>query len=346
MSKIWIELVIALTVLPISFYFLWQLLISTKTSKKSSKKLVKKEQTGNKTSIFIPTDKQIKTAIKKAINNINPHKYADFLASRKLLSKYEQKMYNHLVKTLYNSNIFVQVSLSALITTPKGHLNRYQTNFLRNTFIFKYTDFVVYDDKYHKVQAIIELDDSSHLTQEKQQQDKIRDDIFNEAGYGGVIRFRKIPSKKEILSQNLSFKNYKKKPNQNYYLKPLLTKQEQQIYFDLKQEHSKFKVLPKVSANALITNHNAPISKLLKPITNNLIQMAKHQEIQTKVKVNLKQLIKLTKHETRRLFNDQLVDFVIYDDKQHLVQEIILIAPNAYNAKALEQIGYKVSVFE
>jgi len=254
--------------------------------------------------VFSPNDQQIIEVIKSQIAQISADELGKFLTAKDIISPYEKKMYKRLKQTLYHSKIFIQIAFSALITTSKG-LNRTQTFNLRNKFITKYVDFVIYNDSHHKIQAIIELDDSTHLTKEQIEQDNLRNQIFHQAGFGKVIRFTKIPSKKYIFQQDLTLKPHRISFKRDFYPKKLLNKSECKIYADLCTEFKDLVILPKVSCNALISNQKyAPSKLLIHQIIKDLAKFdANFGQKQIKVNVSFKQIIITIKHEVRSLFN-------------------------------------------
>jgi hypothetical protein len=105
------------------------------------------------------------------------------LKSKKILTFNEQGMYNRLVQALPNSIVLAQVSFGALLKIDGTDLR------ILNKFIKKRADFVVCD-KTFTVQAIIELDDSSHRGNEAK--DAERDAMLKQAGYK-VLRYQHVP---------------------------------------------------------------------------------------------------------------------------------------------------------
>ena len=90
-------------------------------------------------------------------------------------------MYTRLVQALPHLIVMPQVAFSAFLTA--------KTMATRNTFDRKVADFVVCDPSF-TVQAVIELDDSSHRG--KEAQDASRDKMLADAGYR-VLRYARIP---------------------------------------------------------------------------------------------------------------------------------------------------------
>ncbi|MDO4769551.1 MAG: DUF2726 domain-containing protein [Brachymonas sp.] len=111
---------------------------------------------------------------------------APFKAERRsLLSNREREMFGVLKKAFPEPNFTVlsQVSMQALITTPKkdqGARNRYDK---------KYVDFVICSPSLFVI-AVIELDDCTH--DRKQDKDAERDAMLASAGIR-TVRYRQIP---------------------------------------------------------------------------------------------------------------------------------------------------------
>lgn len=100
-------------------------------------------------------------------------------------------MFFQLKQTFPQYHVLAQVAFSALITSDQYKV--------RQQFNRKVTDFVILNEKLIVI-AIIELDDPSHL--DKVEQDRLRDQMLNEAGYR-VLRYTEIPSIRQ-LSKDLS----------------------------------------------------------------------------------------------------------------------------------------------
>ena len=98
------------------------------------------------------------------------------------LTKNEQPMFFRLVEAFPNQIVLAQVAFSALVTT--------KDRAARNTFDRKVADFVVCN-KAFEVQAVIELDDSSHKGRE--QQDEKRISSLIQAGHK-VLRYKTVPN--------------------------------------------------------------------------------------------------------------------------------------------------------
>jgi very-short-patch-repair endonuclease len=98
------------------------------------------------------------------------------------LTKNEQPMFFRLVEAFPDQIVLAQVAFSALVTT--------KDRATRNTFDRKIADFVICN-KAFEVQAIIELDDSSHKGRELQDEKRISPLI--QAGYK-VLRYKMVPN--------------------------------------------------------------------------------------------------------------------------------------------------------
>lgn len=107
-------------------------------------------------------------------------------SAKRLLTDREQAMHNRLTQSLPNMVVLAQVSFGALLKS--------KDQAVRNTFDRKIADFVVCD-KAFRVQAIIELDDSSHRN--RQRQDQARDALLTGAGYR-VLRYPNVPDILEV----------------------------------------------------------------------------------------------------------------------------------------------------
>lgn len=105
---------------------------------------------------------------------------------RPVITPFEAKMFKQLKAAFPDLNVLAQVAFSALITSDQYKI--------RGRFNRKVTDFVILNQKLDVV-VIIELDDPSHLI--KQQEDKFRDQMLQEAGYR-VLRYTQIPSVRQL----------------------------------------------------------------------------------------------------------------------------------------------------
>ncbi|CAG68209.1 MULTISPECIES: DUF2726 domain-containing protein [Acinetobacter] len=111
--------------------------------------------------------------------------------ARPVITTFESKMFFQLKQAFPQHHVLAQVAFSALITSDQYKV--------RQQFNRKVTDFVILNEKLIVI-AIIELDDPSHL--DKVEQDRLRDQMLNEAGYR-VLRYTEIPSIRQ-LSKDLS----------------------------------------------------------------------------------------------------------------------------------------------
>lgn len=100
---------------------------------------------------------------------------------KRVMTPNEQAMYWRLRETFPDAVVLAQVAFSALITTKAQHD--------RNRFDRKIADFVLCD-RGMNVQAVIELDDSSHRGREAD--DAKRAALLTSAGYR-VLRFPRVP---------------------------------------------------------------------------------------------------------------------------------------------------------
>lgn len=98
------------------------------------------------------------------------------------LTKNEQPMFFRLAEAFPDQIVLAQVAFSALVTTKERAA--------RNTFDRKVADFVICN-KAFEVQAVIELDDSSHKGRELQDEKRISSLI--QAGHK-VLRYKTVPS--------------------------------------------------------------------------------------------------------------------------------------------------------
>lgn len=130
----------------------------------------------------------------------NPDEEWPFTA-KKLQTNSEEALYRRLKDVLPEYHIFAQVQLSRLIDVKKGHdFNKWFNRINRMS-----VDFVVCDENL-KVLTVIELDDSSHRDPHRQEQDDKKNKALRSADIK-IIRWQKIPSNEEIISQIKSDKN-------------------------------------------------------------------------------------------------------------------------------------------
>ncbi|QKY10820.1 DUF2726 domain-containing protein [Janthinobacterium lividum] len=122
------------------------------------------------------------------------------LERKPVMTAREQQMYHLLQTALPECTVLAQVAFSALVTA-KEWANR-------NRFDRKVADFVLCN-KQLRVIAIIELDDSSHASRERQ--DKERDAMLRLAGYV-TLRYANFPTQQalradveQLLAQKADF---------------------------------------------------------------------------------------------------------------------------------------------
>lgn len=94
--------------------------------------------------------------------------------------------------------VFAKVRLLDLVEPKKG-IQKYKTYFYKVQA--KHVDFVLCDKKL-VARCIIELDDSSHNTKDRQKRDKFVDEVLTDTGYR-IIHTRAITDDiKKLLQQN------------------------------------------------------------------------------------------------------------------------------------------------
>lgn len=103
--------------------------------------------------------------------------------AKKALSQPEQILYFRLCKALPENIILAQVQLSRILGVKKG--SNYQSWYNRINRMS--TDFVVCN-KDSSIKAVIELDDSSHQTKDRQAADNKKDKALKSAGIR-IIRY-------------------------------------------------------------------------------------------------------------------------------------------------------------
>ena len=108
------------------------------------------------------------------------------LQRKPVMTAREQQMYHLLQTALPECTVLAQVAFSALVTA-KGWANR-------NRFDRKVADFVLCSQQLN-VLAIIELDDRSHSSRERE--DRERDDMLRLAGYV-TLRYATFPTEQAL----------------------------------------------------------------------------------------------------------------------------------------------------
>lgn len=124
-------------------------------------------------------------ALKRKGSSVKVEK--DIRAKRPLTPR-EQSMFLRLSSTFPGHVVLSQVAFSALITSRQPAT--------RNGFNRKMADFVLCS-KAFDVLAVIELDDSSHKSREREDAD--RDEWLTKAGYR-VVRYPHIPDEVKLLA--------------------------------------------------------------------------------------------------------------------------------------------------
>ena len=108
------------------------------------------------------------------------------LQRKPVMTAREQQMYHLLQTALPECKVLAQVAFSALVTA-QGWANR-------NRFDRKVADFVLCSQQLN-VLAIIELDDRSHSSRERE--DRERDDMLRLAGYV-TLRYATFPTEQAL----------------------------------------------------------------------------------------------------------------------------------------------------
>lgn len=118
-------------------------------------------------------------------NNFTPQwdRLPKFFAKR-LLTEAEKKLFLRMKTALPDHFILCQVALRALVDAKTGENVQVWINKIQN----KYVDFVICNPNF-SVAAVIELDDRTHDTTERQRKDEEKDTALNAAGIR-VIRWR------------------------------------------------------------------------------------------------------------------------------------------------------------
>jgi very-short-patch-repair endonuclease len=98
---------------------------------------------------------------------------------------------------LLNSHVFVQVSLAALIDVRSS--DKSARTAANNRIDRKIVDFVLVDKKTMGVQAVVELDDRSHLLEDR----RTRDEVVNEAVAKAGIKIIRFPAQASYNSDQI-----------------------------------------------------------------------------------------------------------------------------------------------
>lgn len=113
---------------------------------------------------------------------------------KSLLSEIEQILYHRLVKAFPDKLILAQVQVSQIVRIQKGPL--WQSWF--NKISRKSVDFLICQKDFSII-AAIELDDSSHDTEERKAKDADKDTALKRAGIRIIrCRTRQLPDLREI----------------------------------------------------------------------------------------------------------------------------------------------------
>lgn len=116
-----------------------------------------------------------------------------------LMTASELAFFKRLRAAFPDVQVCPQVALAAIVDIPAKYNNNRFKHVNRAPFAAKYADFAIVDLDTGAVYAIIELDDHTHDSSERKQEDAERDAMLEEVGIP-VHRFdaRKMPSVKEI----------------------------------------------------------------------------------------------------------------------------------------------------
>jgi hypothetical protein len=112
-----------------------------------------------------------------------------------LMTPTELIFFNRLRHAFPDMHVCPQVALAAVVDIPAHFNNNEYKHVNRAPFAAKYADFAIIDPETGDVHAIIELDDHTHDSAERQAEDAVRDAMLEEVGIP-VHRFdaRKMPS--------------------------------------------------------------------------------------------------------------------------------------------------------
>lgn len=107
--------------------------------------------------------------------------YAGLYTRVPLLTKREQKQYTYLKQIADNKNVLICPKVRLLdLVTPIHGVKNYKT--LMSKVMSKHVDFVICTQDMN-VLGIIELDDSTHLRQDRIERDEFVDTVLKSAGY-------------------------------------------------------------------------------------------------------------------------------------------------------------------
>ncbi|MCB0745049.1 MAG: DUF2726 domain-containing protein [Ignavibacteriae bacterium] len=115
---------------------------------------------------------------KKPIDDIGLY----FTLKKYFFTQSEKTFFNELVKQNNNQyTILSKVRLEDIVSAKKS-LDWKEKGVKRNYIKSKHLDFVILDNHYGNILAVIELDGKSHDTEKQGKYDKIKDDILNTVG--------------------------------------------------------------------------------------------------------------------------------------------------------------------
>ena len=115
---------------------------------------------------------------KKPIDDIGSY----FTLKKYFFTQSEKTFFNELVKQNNNQyTILSKVRLEDIVSAKKS-LDWKEKGVKRNYIKSKHLDFVILDNHYGNILAVIELDGKSHDTEKQGKYDKIKDDILNTVG--------------------------------------------------------------------------------------------------------------------------------------------------------------------
>lgn len=141
------------------------------------------------------------THLKKG-NKTDIKDYSNAYQKRLLLTKNEWKNYMVLKPVLEGEGLRIcpKVRLLDLVEPKKGTDSK-QRQALLNKVQSKHVDFVICDEKLN-VRLILELDDSSHDTEDRQQRDSFVDSVLTGAGYK-ILHVRSCEAELEHIQKAL-----------------------------------------------------------------------------------------------------------------------------------------------
>lgn len=117
-------------------------------------------------------------SIKKPIDNIGSY----FTLKKYFFTQSEKTFFTELIKQNNNQyTILSKVRLEDIVSAKKT-LDWKEKGIKRNYIKSRHLDFVILDNHYGNILAVIELDGKSHDTEKQGKYDKIKDDILNTVG--------------------------------------------------------------------------------------------------------------------------------------------------------------------